>query len=114
MTGVSEDNKEMAETSNNRRGSRDCAPELQCSIITLRKAEGLKWRDIIAKTGVPESIACRVYSKALHRAGGHEPDLEALLAAVPANPRRPGRPLKVKDGSELSREIRSEIIKFKD
>ena len=91
-------------------GAADYSIQLKTSVITLRKINGMQYRDIEVETGVKESQACKIYNKAKREASND--DLRSLLATLSSKSSRPGKKPKVANGSRLSARIRSEILDY--
>ncbi|KAF2801988.1 uncharacterized protein BDZ99DRAFT_552320 [Mytilinidion resinicola] len=94
------------------RGANDTPTAMKAAVITMHLFFQVPFTHIEAKTGVSESTATKIYSRARQDAGNE--DFHDMLASLSPKSERPGRVPKVKQGSKLSHEIRQDILRWED
>jgi len=97
------------------RGSKNLTEGQKAAVITLREVNRLSFPQIALKLGVDDKVAGKAFRKAKREAMRDHPycTLAELIAA--SKPKQhPGRPVKVANGSKLSKSIRANIIQFGD
>lgn len=91
----------------NRAGHSDVSLSLCIAITTLRHFTSLTFAEIERKLGIPASTCSDIYQKALKQAGND--DFNCLISTFDKSS-HPGAKPKVPNGSEISAQIRAEII----
>ena len=82
--------------------------QIKGALIALRLFFRLQFSDLKSKTSVLESIAHRIYYRAVDDASNK--DFYNMLASLTPKKETRGRKLKIKNGSKLSKEIRNNIL----
>lgn len=85
---------------------------LRSAVITLRKEAGWTYQRIHELLDLPLATVKGIYLRASQRAG-NDADLKRLLAHV-EDIERPGRPVKIEEGSNMSVEIRHTLLEYPD
>lgn len=93
------------------KGAKDISFEDMQAVITLRHIEGMTFKRIQEKTGVPERTASNIYKRA--RDLVEDSSLKGLLHIVQTTS-HPGAPIRVPNGSELSKSMRRSIIIYEE
>ena len=90
------------------KGAIDVPIQIKGALIALRLFFRLQFSDLKLKTGVPESIAHRIYYRAIDDAGNE--DFHNMLASLTPKKETRGRKLKIKNRSKLFKEIYNNIL----
>jgi hypothetical protein len=99
------------------RGSKNLTEGQKAAVVTLREVNKLTFPQIALKLGVDDTAAGKAFRKAKRdamRRNDHQYYTLAELIAASKPKQHPGRPVKVANGSELSKSIRADIIQFGD